>query len=172
MPRRSNTDEFVVKAQSIHGDWYDYHLVQYINSHTKIKIICPLHGLFEQIPNSHLAGQGRPKCIHIISSPEIDWLDMVNIAPENRNISLPGLGRKRVDGYDPNTNTVYEFHGDYWHGNPEKFDPSSMNERAKMTFGELYARTIEREALIKSAGYSLVTIWKSQLKQLIKGAAS
>lgn len=40
------TKEFVEKAQNIHGNKYDYSKVNYINSHTKVCIICPEHGEF------------------------------------------------------------------------------------------------------------------------------
>ena len=58
----SNTQEFIEKAKQIHGDKYDYSKVEYINNHTKICIICPEHGEFWQIPNSHLNGHGCPIC--------------------------------------------------------------------------------------------------------------
>lgn len=48
------TENFIKKAQEIHGDKFDYSLVNYINSRTKVKIICPEHGAFEQLPYSHL----------------------------------------------------------------------------------------------------------------------
>ena len=54
--------EFVSKSREIHGDKYIYDLVEYKNNSTKIKIVCPEHGIFEQIPNSHLSGQGCAKC--------------------------------------------------------------------------------------------------------------
>ena len=54
--------EFVEKAKAVHGDKYDYSLVDYKNSYTKVKIICPVHGIFEQQPNNHLSGKGCPKC--------------------------------------------------------------------------------------------------------------
>jgi hypothetical protein len=57
------TDEFIEKAKTIHGEKYDYSLVNYKNNKIKIKIICPIHGEFEQIPNSHLKGCGCPKCV-------------------------------------------------------------------------------------------------------------
>lgn len=50
------TKEFIEEAKKIHGDKYDYFLVDYKNSYTKIKIICPIHGIFEQLPNNHLQG--------------------------------------------------------------------------------------------------------------------
>ena len=57
-----NTEEFILKAKKIHLDKYDYSLVDYVNSQTKIKIICPKHGIFEQIPNNHLTGKGCKYC--------------------------------------------------------------------------------------------------------------
>lgn len=60
--KRSNTKEFISKANKIHHNKYDYSLVNYINAKTKIKIVCPVHGVFEQIPTKHLSGQGCPEC--------------------------------------------------------------------------------------------------------------
>lgn len=60
--KKSNTDEFIKKAIKIHGDKYDYSLVDYKNNNTKVKIICPIHGVFEQIPRSHLIGINCYKC--------------------------------------------------------------------------------------------------------------
>ena len=61
MPKRSK-EEFIEKAREIHGDKYDYSKVEYINSKTKVCIICPKHGEFWQVPTSHLMGVGCPKC--------------------------------------------------------------------------------------------------------------
>lgn len=60
---KSTTEEFIKKAKNVHGNKYDYSKVNYINSRIKIKIICPEHGEFEQIPNSHLSGHNCPKCV-------------------------------------------------------------------------------------------------------------
>ena len=58
----STTKKFIEKAIKIHGDKYDYSLVNYVNSYTSVKIICPIHGEFTQKPNPHLCNQGCPKC--------------------------------------------------------------------------------------------------------------
>jgi len=55
-------ETFIEKANSVHLNQYDYSLVEYINSYTKIKIICPKHGEFEQTPNNHLKKQGCSIC--------------------------------------------------------------------------------------------------------------
>ena len=50
------------QATEIHGDTYDYSKVMYINSSSKVTIVCKNHGEFLQTPNSHLSGRGCGKC--------------------------------------------------------------------------------------------------------------
>lgn len=56
------TKQFIQKAKKIHGEKYNYSLVHYLNYETKVKIICPEHGIFEQTPNNHLKGCGCKLC--------------------------------------------------------------------------------------------------------------
>jgi len=57
------TEEFIEKAVKVHGDRYNYSLVKYKNANTKVKIICPDHGIYEQSSIHHLnRGQGCPIC--------------------------------------------------------------------------------------------------------------
>lgn len=60
--RSSNTNEFITKAKEIHNNKYNYSKVNYINSKSKVTITCPIHGDFEQTPNSHLKNGGCDKC--------------------------------------------------------------------------------------------------------------
>ena len=55
--------DFISKAKLIHGDKYDYSKVEYVNSQTKVCIICPEHGEFWQTPSDHLFGYGCCRCI-------------------------------------------------------------------------------------------------------------
>lgn len=55
-------EDFLQKAKNVHGHKYDYSKVEYIDSKTKVCIICPKHGEFYQRPNKHLRGQGCKKC--------------------------------------------------------------------------------------------------------------
>lgn len=55
-------DSFIEKAQKVHGCFYDYSQVNYVDNRTKVVIICPHHGAFEQSPNKHLSGCGCRKC--------------------------------------------------------------------------------------------------------------
>lgn len=56
------TEEFIKRSNLIHNYQFDYSESIYLNSKTKINIICKKHGLFQQIPNSHLSGKGCIKC--------------------------------------------------------------------------------------------------------------
>lgn len=53
---------FIKKSNEIHNNKYDYSLVEYKNTVTKVKIICPDHGVFEQLPVVHLQGYGCQRC--------------------------------------------------------------------------------------------------------------
>ena len=55
-------DVFVEKANAVYNGLYDYREVEYVNLHTQVKIICPIHGAFLQDPACHLRGHGCPKC--------------------------------------------------------------------------------------------------------------
>ena len=63
MPRKKSKDEFVEVSSHIHKNKYDYSKVDYINSQTKVCIICPKHGEFWQTPAAHIhQQQGCSKC--------------------------------------------------------------------------------------------------------------
>lgn len=60
--RGMSTSEWVERAKLVHGDKYDYSQTVYVNQRTNVKIICPIHGLFEQKADSHLRGCGCRLC--------------------------------------------------------------------------------------------------------------
>lgn len=55
-------ERFLGDARKAHGDRYDYSQVRYINALTKVTIICPDHGVFEQRPVNHIREVGCAKC--------------------------------------------------------------------------------------------------------------
>lgn len=63
--KEKEKNKFIIKANKIHNNKYNYDLVNYINNKTKVKIICPIHGEFEQRSDLHLIGQGCPTCGNI-----------------------------------------------------------------------------------------------------------
>lgn len=157
---------FVEKAKLIHTNCcYDYSEVKYVNDRTKVAIICVKHGLFEQLSCDHLHGAGCPKCFNLVSKPEAEWLDSLQVPIRQYRIVLNDK-KIYVDGFEPVTNTVYEFLGDYWHGNPKRFNLNDIHPEIKKTYGELYQETIERERLLKEAGYNVITMWESEYKRI------
>ena len=62
MANKITTEIFIERARKMHGDKYGYSKVEYVNSSTKVCILCPEHGEFWQEALSHLRGHGCPKC--------------------------------------------------------------------------------------------------------------
>jgi very-short-patch-repair endonuclease/uncharacterized protein YbbK (DUF523 family) len=58
-------EEVIKRFKKVHGDKYDYSKVRYINSNTKVEILCSEHGSFFQLPSSHLNKHGCPKCAYL-----------------------------------------------------------------------------------------------------------
>lgn len=165
--RDTNTltvDEFITRAHTVHGVKYDYTKVVYKSTKEKIEIICPKHGSFWQTPHVHLALRcGCGKCVSKISKRERMWLDQLNLpnSPQHRQVTITIDSRKMiVDGFDPLTNTVYEFLGDYWHGNFSVFHPDSINKVTGTTFRELNEHTFEKIKLLENNNYKVVYIWE------------
>lgn len=76
-----------------------------------------------------------------------------------------GGSLKTADGYCVSTNTIYEFYGDYWHGNLNVYDPNDTNKHNNKTYQFLYDKTMEREKLIRDLGYNLITVWESDFRK-------
>ena len=52
--KQLTTEEFIKKSKNIHGDKYDYSLVEYKNAYTKVDIICREHGIFSMRASDHI----------------------------------------------------------------------------------------------------------------------
>jgi very-short-patch-repair endonuclease len=72
-------NDFIRLATISHGGKYDYSNVEYVNSRTKVKILCDKHGYFEMSPANHLIGQGCPSCSGVKRKTLIDFVNQSNI---------------------------------------------------------------------------------------------
>jgi len=163
-----NNNQFIEKAQKVHGDRYDYSKVNYLGTNNKIIIICPIHGEFLQSPGVHITNKcGCTLCSNRISVPENLWLDSLSVHADLRQKTI-FIDNKwiKADAFDESTNTVYEFWGDFWHGNPKIFDKDKVNKLTKCTFGELFNKTQRKRQLILDAGYNLIEIWEYEFNKL------
>ena len=125
------TDEFILKSNRLHGNKYDYSLVDYKGSKINVDIICPKHGEFWQTPSNHLRGEGCPKCTNNSSLSEneiIECLKDIKIEQRNRKI----LNGKEIDIYIPQYHIGIEFNGLYWHseerGKDKNYHLRKLNE--------------------------------------------
>lgn len=66
----TDTKDFIEYSRNKHGDKYDYSLVDYKNTRTKVTIICPIHGTSEQYPNNHIKTYGCPTCGNKATTPK------------------------------------------------------------------------------------------------------
>ena len=110
---KSNIKEFIKKSNIIHQNKYNYSKSNYINDRTKIEIECPTHGIFTQMPNKHLSGQGCPDCYKLISSKGESFIKNFlldnNIKFECQK-SIPGT-KLKFDFYIPQKNMYIEYDG-------------------------------------------------------------
>jgi len=79
-----NQNSFIKRANIVHNNKYDYSKTIYINTNTKIIIICPDHGEFIQLTNSHLNGRGCPKCANNIQKTTDDFIKQATIIHNNK----------------------------------------------------------------------------------------
>jgi hypothetical protein len=173
--RIKRQEQFIEEANRANNNFYTYSRIKYEHSYKEVIITCPIHGDFEQKPHIHLRGHGCQKCSNSVSKKETAWLNHLGLPNDKEHrqvrIKLPNK-TAIVDGYDPQTNTVYEFHGDYWHGNPNRYDLNETNVVANKTFGQLLEKTQKRSRAIKSSGYNIVSIWESDWIEMQKEIAA
>ena len=73
MKKTLTIEQFISKSKFIHNDKYNYDLSIYNKASDKIKIICPIHGIFEQRAYTHMQGSGCKTC-GFISSAKKNYL--------------------------------------------------------------------------------------------------
>ena len=66
-----------------------------------------------------------------------------------------------VDGYEPESNTIFQYYGCKWHGCPCRKERNSLDE-------ERYSNTIDLEKKIKEQGFKLVSVWECEKPELKK----
>lgn len=117
MPKKFNKEEFIKKAKVKHGDKYDYSRVEYINSHTKICIICSKHGEFWQRPSDHLRGCGCPGCSGTKHSNTEEFIKKCEEKYGNKfDYSKVNYvnNKTKVEIVCHNKNILNEEHGSFW----------------------------------------------------------
>lgn len=75
-------EDFILKANETHNHKYDYSSTEYINSKTKVLIVCKEHGSFLQNPSAHISGKGCPNCGQLTRSKSKTFTtnDFINLS--------------------------------------------------------------------------------------------
>jgi hypothetical protein len=160
LSKRTTNEIFMKKANMIHHNKYDYSLIDWINSHKKIKIICPEHEIFEQTPTNHLDGkQGCPICKESKGEQKIGkLLNKMNIQFIQEKTFQNCMGKKRklpFDFYLPNQNLIIEYDGrhhfeivDVFGGN-KGFNEIQKNDKNRKNKNKNYRITKENRFINK-----------------------
>ena len=143
--RKTKINKFVEKAKLIHSDKYDYSNVEYFGFGTKVKIICPIHGEFEQTPQNHLKGQKCPYCKESKGENKIRELlnnFSVNFIPQYKFDKCKYKLKLPFDFYLPDYNTCIEYNGiqhykaiDYF-GGEKRFKEQQKKDIIKKVYCE------------------------------------
>lgn len=171
--KRFTTDEFIEKANTVHQNKYIYTETIYIKSDIFVKIICKEHGVFDQIPNSHLQGCGCPKCVNKGEAKLFEHLDdiyedvvhqyKVNWCKNNKNNYLP------FDIAIPSAKLIFEIDGGQhfeqvsnWNS-PEETQKNDVYKMKKaLENGFTVIRILQEDVY-----YDKIN-WKEELKKVIK----
>lgn len=170
--RKSSASKFIKIARKIHGNKFNYKNLKWVNSDTPVEIICRRCGPFWIIPHNHTSPSLKRGCTICGKKMRIKqnlWLDYLGIPNDKKHrevsIKINGVNFK-PDGFDKKTMTIYEFNGDYWHGNPIKFKKNKINPSVGVKFGFLFEKTKVKQKIFTKAGYKVVDIWESEWDKL------
>lgn len=160
--KKADINDLIERSNIIHGKKYDYSKVVYTNMHTKVCIICPLHGEFFQNFNNHLLNKnGCPSCGFNVSKSGTEWLDKIGVPHKFRekHLKIDKNTFFKVDALDRKNKIVYEYFGNFWHGNPDYFKPTDINPKNGVPFGVLYQKTLEKIRILEENGYKVIYSW-------------
>ena len=111
------------------------------------------------------------------SYKSLEWL-LFNEKINNVKINYAYYGKEtiiqiyyneyKVDGYDEENKTVYEFNGCYFHGCQKCYGPMDVNKLGNKNMIDLYNKTILKEQKIKENGYNVISIWECEYDETIK----
>lgn len=183
-PKRKTHDAYVQQVEKVHKGKITV-IGQYKQSHHNIQHKCNSCGfIWSATPDNvvNTSKTGCPKCNNSrgFSNKAIRWIkymarkDRVRIRHGDNygEYYIPELTSRRikVDGFCKKTNTIYEFYGSCFHGDPSVFKPRQKCHpfNKKVTAQALYKATIEREELLKSLGYNVKSIWESDYDDKVR----
>jgi very-short-patch-repair endonuclease len=162
-------NSFIIEAEKNHGNKYDYSKVEYVNSITKVCIICPKHGEFWQTPSSHINQKcGCPICNQSHLEEETRMYMENNKIKFEQQKMFNWLGMMRLDFYLPELKQVIECQG-IQHFEPTDFGRMG-SEHARKVFTDIVRRDKLKKKLCEEHGLTVSYVNYNQdvLEQLKK----
>jgi hypothetical protein len=164
--RNTNDNEhFIIRSRKAHGDLYDYSKADYKKWNIKVKIICKIHGEFEQRPNDHMNGKKCPKCINngrsSIGEKEVfEFLrEKFTFLSINRSEIFFIKGKKyEIDIFIKNLKIGIEYNGTYHHADPRKYDGENLILGRKAT--EVWEKDKTKIKAFCGIGIKVITLWE------------
>ena len=151
--QRKDISDFILEANKVHNNKYDYSKSVYVSSNLKLVITCPIHGDFSQAPSSHLSGRGCPKCIESKGEKYIRKFledNNVNFESQKRFKDCKYKRSLPFDFYLPDYNIFIEYNGGqhytytgHFHRSWEKFEEVRKKDRIKRKYARKNGTYIE-----------------------------
>ena len=141
--QRIDLEKLIKQFKDKHRDKYDYSLVEYVNNVTSIKIVCPIHGVFEQKPVHHKMVCGCQICNESKGEKEITNILCDNNIKHIKQKTFDNCKNKHklpFDFYLPDYNICIEFDGrqhfesvlDF--GGDEQLKKTQQNDKIKNNY--------------------------------------
>lgn len=169
LDKKLSFDEFKSRILKIHNSKCNemtFAKAVYVGKRVPVQLNCIEHGPFEISPEYCFKGGWCHKCCGNSSCVEMKWLDDLQIPQESRQTTLVINGKRFFpDAFDVDTLTIYEFLGDFWHGNPKKFKSSDIHPMNGQSYGDLYNKTVTKLELFEQIGYNVKWVWESDYKE-------
>lgn len=177
---RKGKKSFVIEANNVHNNKYNYSEFEYKNNRTKSIIICPEHGSFMQAPSEHLSGCGCAQCgklsalikkkIKFVTKHPLyyTWLNIRSRCRDNKNESYNRYGAKGVNVSDEFYNSFIVF-SEYLESLPnydkklsdkwslDRIDTNGNYERGNLRWADNFTQSRNRNVYAKS-GYEGIRI--------------
>jgi len=156
-------EEFIIDAKKTHGEKYDYSLVNYVNSITKVKIICPEHGEFEQVPYDHISNHGCVNCTTSVSSQENEinkFLLSIGLTTIQSSTSI--IKPLQLDIFIPSHKLGIEYNGLYWHNETKLDSDYHLNKTS-----ECESKGIQLIHIFEDEWLNKQDVVKSRLKNIL-----
>ena len=134
-----STKEWIEKAKEVHNDEYDYSKVVYVNSKTKVCIVCPKHGEFMMLPSNHLFGQKCPSCKESKLEREVNEILKSKNIVFHKQKRFEWLGKQSLDFYLPEYSLAIECQG------IQHYKPVDFGGKGAIVANEEFLLTVKRD---------------------------